>query len=67
MKIMVNSTTAFRNIVDWQKWTRYRMMIRGNVLMMFSSEKKTTDTVRVITLYCIEQHTSASRVASGDS
>jgi len=42
---MVNSTTAFHNIVDWQKWTRYRMMIRGNVLMMFSSEKKTTDTV----------------------
>ena len=31
---------------DWQKWTRYRMMLRNNVLIMFSSEKKSNETVR---------------------
>jgi len=41
--IVLNGTDLC--IVNWQKWTRYRMVLRGNVLMMFTSETKTTDTV----------------------
>ena len=38
---------------DWQKWTRYRMMLKNNVLIMFSSEKKSTKTVSNHTWYLL--------------